>query len=418
MYAQTQKPMMFFNHLRNALQALRVNRLRSLLTMLGIIIGVTAVISVMAVGAGAQSEVIKQLRTLGANLLLVKPGSAERSGVRLGSGTRPTLTEEDARAIRGDVPWAAVVAPFVYAKTQVVRGNANWSTSVQGVTSDFLLAREWELAAGRTFASQETEGAFKVVIIGATVVERLFGAHDPMGQIIRVADVPFTVIGVLRRKGETSTGGDQDDRILIPLSTAKIRVLGSSRMRRRSVDYILVKVNDADRLGEAEREIVKLLRQRHRLMPDEPEDFTVRNLAEMQASREKAAGVLGFWLAAVASVSLLVGGISIMNIMLVSVSERTREIGVRLAVGARPRDIRNQFLVEALLLSLLGAIVGIVLGMGAAVLIGALGDVPVLIRPGAIMLASGFAAAVGIFFGFFPASRASRLDPIAALRFE
>jgi len=409
---------MIFTHLRNAVQALRVNRLRSLLTMLGIIIGVAAVISVMAVGAGAQSEVIKEMRTLGANLLLIKPGSAERSGVRLGSGTRPTLTEEDARAIRGDVAWVAVAAPFVYSKTQVVRGNANWSTRVQGITSDFLVAREWDLAAGRAFAPQETEGASKVALLGATVVERLFGAHDPVGQIIRVADVPFTVIGVLGRKGETSTGGDQDDRILIPLSTAKIRVLGSSRMRRRSIDYILVKVTDADRLGEAEREIVSLLRQRHRLLPDEPGDFTVRNLAEMQASREKAAGVLGFWLAAVASVSLLVGGISIMNIMLVSVSERTREIGVRLAVGARPRDIRNQFLVEAVLLSLLGGIVGIALGMGAAILIGALGGVPVLIRLEAIMLASGFAAAVGIFFGFFPASRASRLDPIRALRFE
>lgn len=410
--------MILFDHIRHALRALQANRLRSLLTMLGIIIGVTAVLVVMAVGAGAQRVVIEQMRTLGANLLLIKRGSAQREGVRLGGGTRPTLTEEDAASIRWDISGVAVAAPVVYSKAQLVHRNRNWSTTVQGITPDFLIAREWQIANGRVFAPHESAGAFKVSLLGATAADKLFGAKEPVGQVIRLADVPFTVLGVLHRKGETSAGADQDDRILIPLSTAKIRVLGSSRRRLHSIDYILVKVTEADRLDEVDREIRRLLRQRHRLRPDEPEDFTITNLAERQASTEKAAGVLGFWLAAVASVSLLVGGISIMNIMLVSVSERTREIGVRLAVGARPRDIRNQFLAEAVAMSLFGGAIGIALGSATAVIIGALGDVPVLIRPQAILLAFGFAAAVGIGFGFFPAFRASRMDPIAALRFE
>jgi putative ABC transport system permease protein len=409
---------MFSSHVSNAVQALRANGLRSLLTMLGIIIGVAAVISVMAVGAGAQSRVIEEMSTLGANLLLIKPGSAERAGARLGSGTRPTLTEDDARAIRTDVSSVLIVAPFVYARAQAVRGNRNWSTRVQGITADYLGAREWGLEAGRGFALEEAQRAAKVAILGATVADRLFEGIDPLGQVLRVADVPFTVIGLLARKGETSTGGDQDDRIMIPLSTAKIRVLGSSRRRLRSIDYLLVKVGDLSRMDEAQREIAGLLRQRHRLLQDEPDDFAITDLTELQASREAAAGVLGFWLAAVASVSLLVGGVSIMNIMLVSVSERTREIGVRLAVGARRRDIRNQFMVEAVILSLLGAIMGTALGIGAALLLGELGDLRVEVRPEAILLAAGLAVAVGIFFGLYPASRAARMDPINALRFE
>ena len=409
---------MLLSHLSNAVQALRANSLRSLLTMLGIIIGVAAVISVMAVGAGAQRRVMEEMSTLGANLLLIKPGSAELAGVRLGSGTQPTLTEDDARAIRAEVSSVGIVAPFVYARAQAVRGNRNWSTRVQGITGDYLDAREWELAAGRGFASEEAQRAAKVAILGATVADHLFEGVDPVGRVLRVADVPLTVVGLLARKGETSTGGDQDDRVMIPLSTAKIRVLGSSRRRLRSVDYLLVKVGDLSRMEEAQREITALLRQRHRLLQDEPDDFAITDLAELKESREAAAGVLGFWLAAVASVSLLVGGVSIMNIMLVSVSERTREIGVRLAVGARRRDILNQFMVEAVILSLLGAIVGTALGIGAALLLGELGDLRVAIRPEAILLAAGLAVAVGIFFGLYPATRAARMDPITALRFE
>jgi putative ABC transport system permease protein len=410
--------MILFAHLRNALRALRINALRSLLTMLGIIIGVSAVISVMAVGAGAQQRVIEQLRSLGANLLLVVPGSADTGGARLGSGTQETLTLGDAEAILQDVPSIVTAAPALFTRAQIVRGNLNWSSVVQGATPEFLIAREWQVAAGRAFGPEEMDRAAKVALLGVIVAQKLFGSEDPVGQVIRVANTPFTVIGVLGWKGQTSSGKDQDDVVMIPLATAKIRVLGSSRTGFDAVHYVIVKVTEPERMDAVAQEIRQLLRQRHRLQPELPDDFDIRNLAEMQETREKASGVLGFWLSVVASVSLVVGGISIMNIMLVSVSERTGEIGLRLAVGAHPRDIRYQFLVESVMLSVFGATVGIALGIGAAIVIGAFGDVPVLIRPGAILLASGFAVATGIFFGLYPAVRASRLDPITALRSE
>ena len=410
--------MIILGHLRDARRALRANPLRSALTMLGIIIGVAAVIAVMAVGAGAQQAVIEELSNIGANLLMVYPGSAQTGGVRLGGGTKASLTLGDANAIREEVPGLVSVAPFLYSRAQVVYGNSNWSTRIQGVTPDIFVAREWRLSAGRSFSPDELQGAGKAALLGATVVEELFSTRDPLGQVIRVANTPFTVVGLLAPKGQTASASDQDDRIMIPFSTARSRIKGQIAGQFDAIDYLMIKVARSDLMARVERDIRRLLRQRHQLLSSSPDDFEVKNLAEMREKKEKASGILGFWLATVASVSLLVGGISIMNIMLVSVSERTREIGLRLAVGARPEDIQHQFLIEAVVLSLLGALVGVILGMGAALLIGAFGEVPVVIRPSAILLASGFAATIGILFGFYPAYRASRMDPINALRFE
>lgn len=410
--------MILLGHLRSALRTLRANPLRSSLTMLGIIIGVVAVIAVLAVGAGSQQIVLDELRNIGANLLMVSPGSAKSSGVRLGGGTQTSLTLGDANAIRTEVPGLVSVAPMLYSRAQVVHGNANWSTRIQGVTPDIFSAREWRLSAGRSFSPGELQGSGKVALLGATVVEQLFDSRNPLGQVIRVANTPFRVVGVLAPKGQTASASDQDDRVMIPFSSARSRIQGQFAGRLDAVDYIMIKADDSEHMANAALVITGLLRQRHQLMAGVVNDFEVKNLAEMREKKEKASGVLGFWLATVASVSLLVGGISIMNIMLVAVTERTREIGLRLAVGARPQDIQLQFLIEALLLSLLGALVGVCLGLGAALLIGAVGEVPVVIQPSAILLAAGFAAATGILFGFYPAYRASHMDPISALRFE
>jgi putative ABC transport system permease protein len=373
----------------------------------------------MAVGAGAQRIVIEELSNIGANLLMVQAGSASSSGVRLGGGTGVSITLDDAEAIREEIPGLLSVAPILYRRAQAVHGNQNWSTRIQGVTPEIFSAREWRLSAGRNFSPAELQGSGKVALLGATVVKKLFNDRNPLGQIIRVANTPFTVVGLLAPKGQTTSASDQDDRIMIPFSTARHRIQGlMTATRLNAIDYIIVKVERTERMTEAEQAVNRLLRQRHRLQPDMREDFEIKNLAEMREKKEKASGVLGFWLATVASVSLLVGGISIMNIMLVSVSERTREIGLRLAVGARPQDIQHQFLIEALALSLLGALLGVGLGIGAALLIGAIGKVPIVIQPSAILLASGFAAVIGILFGFYPAYRASHMDPISALRFE
>jgi putative ABC transport system permease protein len=410
--------MILLGHLRSAVRTLRANLLRSALTMLGIIIGVAAVIAVLAVGAGSQQIVLDELRNIGANLLMVSPGSAKSSGARLGGGTQTSLTLGDANAIRTEVPGLVSVAPMLYSRAQVVHGNANWSTRIQGVTPDIFTAREWRLSAGRSFSPGELLGSGKVALLGATVVEQLFDSRNPLGQVIRVVNTPFRVVGVLAPKGQTASASDQDDRVMIPFSSARSRIQGQFAGRLDAVDYIMIKVAHSEHMASAILDITGLLRQRHQLMAGVVNDFEVKNLAEMREKKEKASGVLGFWLATVASVSLLVGGISIMNIMLVAVTERTREIGLRLAVGARPQDIQLQFLIEALLLSLLGALVGVCLGLGAALLIGAFGEVPVVIQPSAILLAAGFAAATGILFGFYPAYRASHMDPISALRFE
>jgi len=402
----------------DALRALRVNVLRSVLTTLGIIIGVAAVITMVSVGAGAEARVAELIRSLGSNLVIVLPGTSTAGGVRLGRGTRPTITEDDALAIQREIPGVQAVAASVRGSGQVVFGNLNWSTLIEGVTPEYLEVREWEIATGRTFTPEEVKGAAKVVLLGRTVVENLFPGEDPVGQIIRIRRVPFKVIGMLKGKGQTPGGRDQDDVMFIPLSTAKKRVLGGRRISGKLVDSIFVKARTPELVSEVEEQVRALLRQRHRLRPGQDDDFFIRNLSQILEARAESSRAMALLLAAVASVSLVVGGIGIMNIMLVSVTERTREIGLRMAVGARSRDILAQFLIEAVTLSLIGGVIGIVLGVGGSVAIAIAGDWPMVIEIDSVILAFSFSAAVGVFFGFYPARKAARLDPIEALRFE
>jgi len=403
---------------RIAGRALRVNKLRSALTMLGIIIGVAAVIAMVGVGAGAQARVAEQIQSLGSNLIIVLSGSVTSSGIRLGTGSQLTISEDDSAAIAREVPLVQVAAPAVRGTSQVVYGNLNWATVIQGVTPDYFEARDWPVTDGRAINPEDVEGATKVALVGQTTALNLFGESEPLGQIIRIKKVPFTVVGVLSRKGQNSWGQDQDDVIMIPISTAKKKVLGVSQANPRSVGSISIKVRaDAD-MAEAEEQIRALLRQRHRLQPFQDDDFWLRNLSEVLQTQEESSKVMTYLLAAIASVSLLVGGIGIMNIMLVSVTERTREIGLRMAVGARRRHILLQFLIEAITLSLIGGVIGIALGLGGSRAISYFAEWRTLVAPESIVIAFGFAAGIGIFFGFYPARKASRLDPIEALRYE
>ncbi len=410
--------MNFLATLRVALNALRVNKLRSALTMLGIIIGVAAVIVMIAVGQGAQARVEDQIRSLGSNIIMVMSGSVLSGGARGGSGSQQTITEDDAYALGKEVDEIQGAAPSLRGTGQVVAGNANWSTSFYGTTPDYLEVREWPIAEGRGFETTDMNSAAKVVLIGQTVAKNLFGDSSPLDQVIRVRKVPLTVIGVLDKKGQNMMGQDQDDVLLMPISTARKRVLGANLAKSRNVGSIMVKVRSGADMGDAELHMKELLRQRHRLQAGQDDDFYVRNLSEILQAQEASSKVLALLLAAVASVSLLVGGIGIMNIMLVSVTERTREIGLRMAVGARGQDILTQFLVEAVTLSLIGGVIGILLGVGASFLVGELAGWRTELSVTAIVLAVGFAAVVGIFFGFYPARKASRLLPIEALRYE
>jgi putative ABC transport system permease protein len=406
--------------LRIALRAVRANLLRSALTVLGIVIGVAAVIAMVAVGSGAQSQVAEQIRSLGANLLLVQPGSTSQGAVRLGAGSGFSLTEEDAAAVAGEVPGVVVATPTMSGTGHVVHGNLNWSTHVVGATPTYLVARDWRVEKGRGFTLEEAGAAAKVAVLGTTVVRELFGDTEPLGKLVRIANVPFTVIGVLGEKGQNAASGrDQDDIVLMPLAAAKLRVLGArSQASRAAVDFILVKAAATGAILTLREQIGQLLRQRHQLPPEAEDDFQLRDPAAAMKAQAAATRSLTLLLAAVASVSLVVGGISIMNIMLVSVTERTREIGLRQALGARPRDVRDQFLIEAVLLCLLGGLAGVAVGIAAAVGIAGLAGWPIFVSPAAILCAFGFAGAVGVFFGFYPAVKASRLDPIEALRFE
>jgi putative ABC transport system permease protein len=404
--------------LRVALKALRVNKLRTALTMLGMIIGVAAVIAMISIGAGAQERVRDQLKNLGSNLILVLPGSTTASGVRLGMGAAQTLTEEDARAIALEVEGVVVAAPALRGTGQVVAGAANWSTQFFGTTNDYLVARDWPIASGRAFEDAEISGAGKVALIGQTTAQQLFGDADPVDQVIRVRKVPLAIVGVLERKGQNALGQDQDDIILMPVTTARARVLGQAQGRLRRVHSISVKVADGVDMKGVEERMRELLRQRQRVQPGAEDPFTIRNLTELLQAQEAASRVMTLLLGAVASVSLLVGGIGIMNIMLVSVTERTREIGLRMAVGARGRDILKQFLVEAITLSMIGGLAGVALGVGASTAIGEFAGWRVDVTSQAVLLAVGFSAAVGVFFGFYPARKASRLLPIEALRYE
>jgi putative ABC transport system permease protein len=404
--------------IRIALRSLRVNKLRSALTMLGIIIGVGAVITMVAVGAGAQARVAEQIRSLGSNLIIVLSGSVTAGGLRMGTGSQQTITEDDAVAIAREVAIVQVAAPSVRGTAQVVFGNLNWSTAVQGVTPDYFEARDWTIVTGRPIGTEDLDGAAKIAVLGQTTALNLFGDADPLGQIIRIKKVPFTVVGLLDRKGQNSWGQDQDDVIIIPISTAKKKVLGKSNSNPRAVGAISIKIRPGEDMSEAEGQIRELLRQRHRLQNYQDDDFWLRNLSEVLQTQEESSKVMTYLLAAIASVSLLVGGIGIMNIMLVSVTERTREIGLRMAVGARGRDILGQFLIEAVTLSLIGGLIGIVAGVGGAGALSYFAEWQTLLAPQAIALAFGFAAAVGVFFGFYPARKAARLDPIEALRYE
>jgi putative ABC transport system permease protein len=404
--------------LRSAFEALRANPLRSALTMLGIIIGVAAVIAMVAVGSGARELVMRQIQSLGSNLMIVVSGSVTSGGVRMGIGARQTLSEDDALALEREVSSVAIAAPIVRGSAQVVIGNLNWSTVVLGVTPGFFDAREWDVESGRGFNPEEIEGAGKVVLLGETVVRNLFEDQDPVGQQVRIRNVPFQVIGVLAHKGQSTQGTDQDDTVMIPITTAKRRVLGTSQANARAVGSMLLKIREGEDMQEAEAQIRAVLRQRHRLLSNQDDDFWIRNLSEIAETRDASSKTLALLLAAVAAVSLVVGGIGIMNIMLVSVTERTREIGLRMAVGARAKDILAQFLIEATTLSSIGGAIGVALGIGAAIGIARLAGWPTLIQPLAIAVAVGFSALVGVFFGFYPARRASQLDPIEALRHE
>jgi len=404
--------------MRIALRALRVNKLRSMLTMLGIIIGVGAVITMISVGSGAQARVEEQIKALGSNLMVIIPGSVTAGGARVGAGGAQTLTEDDAAAIAREIPEVQVAAPALRGGDQVVAGANNWAVTILGITPDYFEAREWTIAAGRIFEPQEVARSGKVAIIGQSTARQLFGEGDPIDQQVRIRNVPFTIIGLLESKGQTMSGSDQDDVVMVPITTARNRLFGNPQGRQRRVHQISVKVREGMDMKEAEAKIADLLRQRHRLQPGQEDDFSIRNLTEILQAREESSKVLTYLLAAVASVSLLVGGIGIMNIMLVSVTERTREIGLRMAVGARRHDILKQFLVEAVTLSLLGGVLGIALGVVGSIAIGELAGWRTELQPEAVLLSVGFAAAIGMFFGFYPARKASRLLPIEALRYE
>ncbi|MDA1001501.1 MAG: ABC transporter permease, partial [bacterium] len=397
---------------RVAIRALLVNKLRSVLTMLGVIIGVGAVIVMVAVGSGAQARVTEQIQSLGSNLIIVISGARTAGGARLGRGFVMTLTEDDAQAMQRELPNVLAAAPSIRRGGQVVFGHQNWSTTIYGVTPEYFEVRAWQPALGRFFSGEEVARSDKVAILGKSVVENLFGGLDPVGQIIRIKKIPFTVIGTLEAKGQTGWGNDQDDVILIPLSTAKKKVLGVDATNIRKVAAIMVNARSAATVGKAEAEIRSLLRQRHRIPPGQPDDFWIRNLSEILQAREESSRVLSLLLASIASISLLVGGIGIMNIMLVSVTERTREIGLRMAIGARARDILTQFLVEALVLALVGGFFGIAAGISAAAAVANFAGWPVMLQSEAVVISFVFSGAVGIFFGYYPARQASRVLPI------
>jgi putative ABC transport system permease protein len=396
-----------------AFRALRRNKMRSVLTALGIIIGVAAVIAMVGIGNGAKAQVEAQIASLGQNVILIFSGSTTSSGIRTGWGGAGTLKMEDAEAIRREVSGVTAVSEEVPSNTQVAAGNQNWFTRVLGESADYFDIRQWALAEGAPFTPQDVRSANKVCVIGRTTATQIFGNDDPVGQILRIKNVPFTVIGVLTEKGLSAQGSDQDDVIVMPYTSAMKRVSGGTTLRN-----INVQVADANQLPAAQQQIISLLRQRHNIRAGKDDDFTVRGqqeIADMATAQSKTMTVL---LGAIAGVSLVVGGIGIMNIMLVSVTERTREIGTRMAVGAHGSDILMQFLIEAVSLSSVGGLIGVVLGVGASQFLAWKFQWPTLISISSIVIAFLFSAAVGIFFGFYPARKAAALDPIEALRYE
>lgn len=402
---------------KTALRSLMSNRTRSLLTMLGIIIGVGAVITMVAIGRGAAAQVESALAGFGSNMIIVMPAPPNSTGARGAAGSGDSLTLDDSNALASDTFSVARTAPEVNASAQIVYGNSNWNTSVTGSTPDILQVRNWEIASGAMFTEQDVRSAAKVCVIGQTVAKELFGYSDPVDATIRIKSIPFRVVGMTSKKGANSWGQDQDDFILVPVTTAQRRLVRFGA-RADSVRRINVQAKDRNSMTTAENEITALLRQRHRLTEGVENDFQVRNLTEVQESMASTANVMSMLLGAVASISLLVGGIGIMNIMLVSVSERTREIGIRMAVGARPSNVRVQFLTEAVVLSLLGGAIGIGIGVGVSKAVTQIFSWQTVISMQSVVLAAGFSGFVGVVFGFWPAWKASNLDPIDALRTE
>jgi putative ABC transport system permease protein len=410
--------MTLFDSLKIALTALRSNMLRSILTTLGIVIGVGSVIILMAVGAGARSEVDKRIASLGTNTLVVNSGSSRVMGRSAGMGTELPLSESDLAAIRDKVPGVIGISGQLNGSGPVVYGNLNWTTTLTGVHPDFTDVRDWTIESGRGFVPEDMRGAVKVAVIGATVAKQLFQDVDPVGAIIRVKNTPFAVIGVLAAKGQSGFGRDQDDVVLLPMPIARNQIVGKSQVQTDQVGQLHIKFDPATDLREAEDDISSLMRQRRRIQPGADDNFQVRNIAEFIKARSEVLSTMTYLLGATSIISLIVGGIGIMNIMLVSVTERTREIGLRMAVGGRQSDIMRQFLVEAVSLCLLGGLIGTALGVAAAAIISFSAQWPIVIAPSVIALAMTAAAATGIIFGYFPARRASHLNPIDALRSE
>ncbi|MBV9323137.1 MAG: ABC transporter permease [Chloroflexi bacterium] len=402
-----------FQTIPSALAALRANKGRSVLTTLGIIIGVAAVIAIVALGEGASASVSNQLAGLGVNLLTITPGSTRSGGAAAGAGSSITLKAADADAIQQSVPGLSGVSPVVSGNAQVIYGNQNWSTRIQSVDPDYLTINDWTIAQGSAFTDQDEANASSVAILGQTVVTSLFpNGQSPVGQLVRIRNVPFTVIGVLQSKG-ASGFGDQDDVVMIPFRTGQVRLFGT-----QNINQIIVQVADGSQIDTANTQIEDLLRQRHKLPSYQADDFSIRNNADIISRVSSVSDTMTMLLGGVAAVSLVVGGIGIMNIMLVSVTERTREIGIRLAIGAQPRDVLLQFLVEAVVLSLMGGIIGILVGSGVAVALPFVAGWTTVLPWNAIVLSFGVSAAIGMFFGIYPARKASQLDPIVALRYE
>ena len=406
-----------FQVLRVAIRALLRNKLRSFLTTLGVIIGVAAVIAMVAIGEGAKARVADAFASMGSNILIVLSGSTTTGGTRGGFGSLPTLTWDDLKAIRTECSAVRYATPQLRGSASVISEDQNWGTTIYGISPEFFAIKDWPVANGTTISQSDIEGGTKVVVLGQTVVEKLYGpSADPVGQTVRIKNFPFQVIGVAERKGQSVTGQDQDDVAFMPYSTFQAKIQGG--LQKFVPGMVMVSANSSDDTVRAERQMTNLLRDRHHVPIGGDDDFSIRNLTEMMTAQQEGLNTITSLLASIALVSLLVGGIGIMNIMLVSVTERTREIGIRLAVGARPRDVLAQFLVEALTLSCFGGIVGVLLGLLFANLLASHFSWPVLIRPDIIVIAVSFSGLVGVVFGLYPALKASRLDPIDALRFE
>jgi len=401
------------NLLKVALKSILKSRMRSLLTALGIIIGVAAVVVMVAIGDGAQIQVEKQISALGSNLIVIFPGSSSSGGIRMGAGSHNRFTMDDIKKIIDEATLIKAVSPIVRSGGQIIGGSGNWNSQIQGVSPNFLEIRDWRLASGDFFTEKDIISRSKVAVLGQTVVKQLFADDDPIGQQIRIRNVPCKVIGVLTSKGQSAMGNDLDDIIFAPSTTVLERLSGG-----RNISYIQASAVSTDQIGAAQEQLKSIMREAHHLNPGEDDDFTVRNQAEITEAATETSKILTILLASVAGVSLIVGGIGIMNIMLVSVTERTREIGIRLSVGARTSDILIQFLTEAIVLSLAGGVIGILLSLGLAFILNNYTSMMAVINPEIIILAVSFAGVIGIFFGFYPARKAANLNPIDALRYE